>query len=196
MVFPVVMYRCESWTIKKAGAEELILSNCDAGEDSWESLGIKEVKPVNPKGNQQWVFIGRIDAEAEAPIIWPPDAKTWLIRRPWYWERLKAGGEWDDRGWDGWISSSTQWTWVWANSYSEEQGSLVCCSPWGSLRVGHGLATDQLSIYSSSISAPFLPLRATNSYYKCSQIWVINDVIMWFLLFCDSYSFCVKLVGL
>ena len=73
------MYRCESWTIKKAGAEELILSNCDAGEDSWESLGIKEVKPVNPKGNQQWVFIGRIDAEAEAPIIWPPDAKSQLI---------------------------------------------------------------------------------------------------------------------
>ena len=79
-------------------------------------LDCKEIQPVHPKGNQPWILIGRTDAEAEAPIIWPPDTKTWLIRRPWYWERLKAGGEWDDRGWDGWMASPTQWTWVWVNS--------------------------------------------------------------------------------
>ena len=81
-------------------------------------LDCKEIKPVNPKGNQSWIFIGRIDAEAETPMLWPPDVKNWLIWRPWCWERWKAGGEEDDRGWDGWMASSTQWTWVWASSGS------------------------------------------------------------------------------
>ena len=69
-------------------------------------LDCKEIKPVNPKGNQPWIFIGRTDAEA--PILWPLDAKSQLIRkRPWYWETLKAGGEGDDRGRDGWMTSLT-----------------------------------------------------------------------------------------
>ena len=66
MVFPVVMYRCEGWTIK-AEHQRIDASNCGVGENSWESLDCKEIKPVNPKGNQQWIFIGRI----EAPIFWP-----------------------------------------------------------------------------------------------------------------------------
>ena len=54
------------------------------------------------------------------------------IHRPWCWERLKAGGEEDDRGWDGWMASPTQWTWVWlAAGVGDGQGSLACCSPWG-----------------------------------------------------------------
>ena len=62
-------------------------------------LDCKEIKPVNPKGNQSWIFIGRTKAEAEAPILWPPDAKNWLTgKSPWCWERLRAGGEGDDRG--------------------------------------------------------------------------------------------------
>ena len=56
-----------------------MLSNCGAEEDSWESLGSKEIKPLNPKGNQPWIFIERTDAEAEAPILWPPDVKSQLI---------------------------------------------------------------------------------------------------------------------
>ena len=109
--FPVVIYQCENWTIKKAECQKLMLLNCGVGEDSWESLDSKEIKPVNPKGNKPWIFIGRIDAEAEAPILWPPDAKNWLIgKRPWCWKRLKAGEE--DRGWDGWMLSLIQWTWV------------------------------------------------------------------------------------
>ena len=61
-------------------------------------LGCKEIKPVNPKGNQPWIFTGRTDAKAEAPIIWPPDAKSWLTgKKPWCWERLKAGGEGENR---------------------------------------------------------------------------------------------------
>ena len=83
-------------------------------------LDCKEIQLVHPKRNQSWIFIGRIEAEAETPILWPPDAKNWLIRKDpdagkeW----MKAGGEGDDRGWDGWMASPTRWTWVWINSGS------------------------------------------------------------------------------
>ena len=78
-------------------------------------LDCKEIQSVHPEGNQSWILIGRTDAEAETPILWPPDPKSLLIgKRPWCWERLKAGGEGDDRGWDGWMASLTQWTWAWA----------------------------------------------------------------------------------
>ena len=78
-------------------------------------LGCKEIKPVCPKGNQPWIFIGRTVAEAEAPILWPPDANSWLTEKdPDGWERLKAKGEGGGRGWDE-IASLTPWTWVWAN---------------------------------------------------------------------------------
>ena len=66
---------------------------------------------------QSWIFIGRTDAEAEAPILWPPDViELTHWKRPWCWERLKVGGEEDDRGWDGWMASLTPWTWVWVSS--------------------------------------------------------------------------------
>ena len=80
-------------------------------------LDCKEVQPVHPKGDQSWIFIGRTDVEAKTPTLWPPDAKSWLHwKRPWCWERLRAGGEGDDRGWDGWMALPTQWTRVWVNS--------------------------------------------------------------------------------
>ena len=67
-------------------------------------LDCKEIQPVNPKGNQSWIFIGRTNAEAETPVLWPPDAKSWpgksCWKRPCCWERLRAG-EGDNRGWDG-----------------------------------------------------------------------------------------------
>ena len=76
-------------------------------------------RPVHPKGNQSWIFIGRTDVEAETPILWLPDAKNWLIGKdPWCWERVRAEGEGDDRGQDGWMASLTRWTWVWVNSRS------------------------------------------------------------------------------
>ena len=63
-------------------------------------LSCKEIKTVNPIRNQSWIFIGRTDAEAEAPILWPPDAKSWFTGKDWCWERLRAGGEGGHRGWD------------------------------------------------------------------------------------------------
>ena len=81
-------------------------------------LDCKEIQPVHSKGDQSWVFIGRTDAKAETPILWPPHAKGWLIGKDSDAEGLGAGGEGDDRGWDGWMASLTQWTWVWVNSRS------------------------------------------------------------------------------
>ena len=118
-VFPVVMYGCESWTIKKAEH-----SRVDAFQLwCWRRLlrvpwTARWSQPVHPKGNQSWMFIGRTDVEAETSILWPPDAKSWLI-----WKDSDAGKDWrrEDKGMtgqDGWVASPTQWTWVWVNSRS------------------------------------------------------------------------------
>ena len=107
-------------------------------------LYCKEMQPVHPKGDQSWVFIGRTDAEAETPILWPPLCKElthW--KRHWCWEGLVAGGEGDDRGWDGWMASPTWWTWVWVNSgswwWTGRPGMLRFM---GSQRVRHNWATE------------------------------------------------------
>ena len=82
-------------------------------------LDCKEIQSFHPKGNQSWIFIGRTDAEAQTPILWPPDVKSWLIWKDLHaGKKLKAGGGGDDRGWDGWMALLTQWTWVWVNSGS------------------------------------------------------------------------------
>ena len=75
MVFPVVLWELDH----NKGTKELVLLNCGSGEDSWEPLDSKEIKTVNCKGNQSWIFIGRTDAEAEALILWPPDVKSQLF---------------------------------------------------------------------------------------------------------------------
>ena len=99
------LYYKESWAPKSWCFWTVVF------EKTLESpLDCKEIQPVHPKGNQSWMFIGRTDAEAETPILWPPDAKNWLIWNDPDAERLKAGGEGDDRGWDGWMASPTQWT--------------------------------------------------------------------------------------
>ena len=118
VVFPVVMYGCESWTIKKSECWRI-----DAFELwCWRRLlrvpWTARDQPVYPKGNQSWIFIGRTNAEAETPILWPPEGKNWLIWKTLMLGKIEAGGEGDDRGWDGWMASPTQWTWVWVSSRS------------------------------------------------------------------------------
>ena len=130
---------------RKLSTKELMLLNCVVLEKTLESpLNCKEIQPVSPKGNQSWMFIGRTDAEAEAPILWPHDVKRWLVRKKlWCWERLKAGGNGDDRGWDGWMASLIQWTWVWASSGSWWwTGRPGVLQSMGSQRVGHDWATE------------------------------------------------------
>ena len=90
MVFPIVMYGCESWTIKKAKCQKNWCFWTVVLEETLESLlDSKEIRPVHPKGNQPRIFIGKTDAEAETPVLWPPDAKNWLIRKD-----PNAGKDW------------------------------------------------------------------------------------------------------
>ena len=99
------------------------------------SLDYKEIKPVSPKGNQSWIIIGRTDAEAETPILWPPDVKNWLLEKTLMLGKIEGrwqGWEADDRGWDGWMASPSRWIWVWVSSGSWWcTGKMAFCSPWG-----------------------------------------------------------------
>ena len=92
---------------RRLSAEELMLSNCGAREDSWESLGLQG-DPVNPKGNQSWIFIGGTDTEAEAPNLWPPDAKNQFIGNDPEsgkdWRREKGMTEEKIVGWRHWLN--------------------------------------------------------------------------------------------
>ena len=132
-VFLVVIYRCKSWTTKKAECWRTDVFELWC----WRRLlrvpwTAKEIKPVNPKENQHWIFIGRTNAEAEAPILWPPNVKSWFIGKDpdagKYWRQEEKGVTEDKI--DGWHH--------WLNGHEFEQtprdsgqGSLVCCSPWG-----------------------------------------------------------------
>ena len=123
----------ESWAPKNWCFWTVVL------EKTLESpLNCMEIQRIHPKGDQSWVFIVRTDAEAETPILWLTH-----LKRPWCWERLRAGGEGDDRGWDGWMVSPTQWTWVWVNSrtwwWTGRPGMLQSMGPQ---RVGHDWATE------------------------------------------------------
>ena len=122
-------------------------------------LGCK-IKPVNSKAIRSWIFTGRTDAEAEnstSLATWCKELSHW--KRPWCWERLKAGGEGDDRRWDGWMLSLTQWTWVWASSESWWWTGKPCMlQSIGSQRVGHDWAT-KLKDPPCSTSSSFLPSK-------------------------------------
>ena len=144
IIFPVVMYGCESWTIKKAehwrtDAFELwcwILWRVHRTARRSNQSILKEISPE--------YSIGRTDAEAETPTLWPPDTKNWLTeKKAWCWERSKAGREGDDRGWDSCMASLTRWTWVWVSSgcwwWTGKPGTLQST---GSQRVRHDWATE------------------------------------------------------
>ena len=81
MPFWVVMYGCESWTIKKAELKDWCFWTVVLEKTLESPLNCKEIQPVHPKGNQSWIFIRRTDAEAEAPILWAPDVKNWRLRK-------------------------------------------------------------------------------------------------------------------
>ena len=109
-----------------------IFLNCGVGEDSWESLGLKGLQPVHPKGDQSWVFIGRTDVEAETPILWPPDAKSWLIGKD-----PDAGKDWgQEKGITedemvGWHHLLDGHGFGWTSGVGDGQGGLVCWGSWG-----------------------------------------------------------------
>ena len=118
---------------RKLSAEELMLLNCGVGEDSWESLGLQGVQPVHSEGDQPWDFFGRNDAKAETPVLWPPHAKSWLIRkdsdagRDWGKEE-KGMTEDEMAGGHHWLDGHES---EWTPGVGDGQGDLVCCSSWG-----------------------------------------------------------------
>ena len=123
----------ESWALKDSCIWTVVL------EKILESpLDCKEIKAGNPEGNQSWKFIGRTDAKAEAPILWPPDAKSWLI-----WKDPDAGKDWGQEekgmtedemvGWHHWLNGHG---FGWTPGVGDGQGGLACCSPWGRKELG------------------------------------------------------------
>ena len=118
----------ESWALKNWCFWTVVL------EQTLESpLYCKEIKPINPKGNQSWVFIGRTDAEAETPVLWPPDAKNWLIGKDpdagKNWRQEEKGTAEDEMvGWHDWLDGHE---FKRTPGVGDGQGSLACCSPWG-----------------------------------------------------------------
>ena len=108
------------------------LLNCGVGEDSWSPLDSKKIKPVNPKGSQSWILIGRTDAEVETPTFWPPDVKNWLIGKDpdagKDWKQEKGTTEDEVVGWHHWLNGHE---FEHAPEVGDGQGSLTCCSPCG-----------------------------------------------------------------
>ena len=129
---------------RKLSAEELMLLKCGVGEDSWEALGLQG-DPTSPSYRKSVLNIHWKNwcwSWNSSPLAtWYEEQTHW--KRPWCWERLKVGGDGDNRGWDGWMASLTQWTWVWVNFrswwWTGRPGML-----WfmGSQRVGHNWTTE------------------------------------------------------
>ena len=164
-------YGCSSshvlmWELnnKKVEHEELIFWTVVLEKSLESPLGSKEIKPVIPKGNQSWIFIGRTDAEAETPIVWPPDAKNWLIGKDPNaekdWRQEEKGTTEDEMV--GWHHRLDGHGFEQAPGVSDRQGSLVCCSPWG-CRVRHNWVTE-------------LNWRL---FINCSASWYMTFLCLW-----------------
>ena len=141
--FPVIMYRCESWTIKKAECRRIVTF------ELWCWRKLLRVPWTARRSNQSILkeispgcsLEGLMKLKFQYLATWCKEMTHW--KSPWCWERLRAGGEGDDRGWDGWMASSTQWTWVWVNSWSWWwTGRSGVLRFMGLQRVGHNWATE------------------------------------------------------
>ena len=147
-------------------------------------LDSKKIKPVYPKGNQSWIFIGRTDAEAETLATWCRELTH--LKKPWCWERLKVGREGDERGWDGWMASPTWWTWVWASS-----GSWWWTGKPGVLQ-SMGLQTSDMTeglnwtefpvnfLQRNTQASPFFTIKL---FHSSPQLWVPAQCKWYFVKF-------------
>ena len=142
----------ESWAPKNWCFWTVVL------EKTLESpLDCKEIQPVHPKGDQSWVFIGRTDVEAETPILWPPDAKNWLIGKDPVagkdWRQEKGTIDYQIIGWHHQLNGCE---FEQAPGVGDGQGSLACCSPWGCIGSD---TTEQLNWYELKIIFPYRPFQ-------------------------------------
>ena len=155
----------ESWPLKNWCFWTVVLKK------TLESpLDCKEIQPVHSEGNQSWIFVAKTDVEAETPIFWPLDAKNWLISKhpdagkDWGWEEKG-----DNRGWDGWMASLTQWTWVWASSRSCWWTGKPCIlQSMGSQRVGHDWAAELNNSIVRILMDPISAIKINKNKYKVS----------------------------
>ena len=139
-------------------------------------LDCKEIKPVNSKGNQPWIFTESTDVEVPINTLatWCKELSHW--KRPWCWERLKAGGEGDNRGWDGWMASPTRWTWVWTSSWSWWwTGKPGVLQSMGSQRLGHDWTNE---------------LNWTESYFNSLMV----PVCIVYLFHCFAFNILMTLI--
>ena len=169
----------ESWAPKNWCFWTVVL------EKTLESpLDCKEIQPVHPKGNQSWIFTGRTDAETQTPILWPHEAKNWLIwKKPWCWAKLKAGGKGDDRAWDGWMASLPRWTLVWVSSRSWWwTGKPIMLQSMGSQRVSHDWVTE-LNWTGKGLSYTYRCIYSPPNYLGWA---VLKTGAVWVGLPCDS----------
>ena len=171
MVFPEVMYGMweldykESWVLKNWCFWTVVL------EKMLESpLDCKEIQPLHPKGNQSWIFIGRTDAEAETPTLWPPDAKNWLTRKDLYvgkgWRREKGPTEDEMVGWHHQFNGHE---FGWTLGVGDAQGGLVCCCPWVAE------SRTWLSDWTELMGGLLVP----TSSYVLPQCWVLWSISKW-----------------
>ena len=201
MVFPVIMYGCESWTIKKAERRRIDAFELWCWRRLESPLNCKEIQPVHPKGNQSGYSLEGLMLKWNSNTLATCCEELTHLKRPWCWERLKVGEEGEDRGWDGWMASPTQWTWVWVNSGSWWwTGKPGVLQSMGSQRVRHDWATElnwsssssssnrsssnSSSSNSSSNKIVFLPL----SFALCLGVWVEprkGDVFSTILVLCS-----------
>ena len=178
MVFPVVMYGCESWTVKKAERQRIDAFELWCWRRLFESpLDCKEIQPVHSEGDQPWDFFGRNDAKAETLGLWPPHAKSWLIGkdsdagRDWGQEE-KGTTEDEMAGWHHWFKGRES---RWTLGVSDGQGGLACCDSWGrkeSDTTERLKWTDvDMSVYIFlSSSYPFLPLLCPQVCFICLHL--------------------------
>ena len=144
MVFPVVMYGCETRTIKKAEHWRIDVFELWCWRRllrvPWTARRFNQftLKEISPEYSLEGLML---KLKSDTLATWCE--KLTLLKRPWWWERLKAGGKGDDRGWDGWMASPTRWTWVWVNSGSWWwTGRPGVLQSMGSQRVRHDWATE------------------------------------------------------
>ena len=167
----------ESWMLKNWCFPFVVLKKTlESPMDS------KEIKSINPKGNQPWILIERNDAKVEAPILWPPDVKIQLIgKRLWCWERLRAGGEEGGRRWYVWVASPIQWTWTWQTlGDGEGQGGLAYCCPWVHKELDMSLCPWDFPGKNTEVDCRFLVPRIflTQGWKLCLLHWQV-DLYWW-----------------
>ena len=166
------------WVLKNWRFQTVVL------EKTLESpLDCKEIQPVKPKGNQSWIFTGRTDAKAEAPILWLPDAKSWLIGKD-----PDAGKNWrQEKKGDGLMASLTQCTWVWANSRRQwRTGKPVLCAAVHEVTKSQTQLSDwTTTTFTDEISWPrtLKSMSLVHSLYLCQAA----QALKWKLTVSDSH---------